>query len=138
MARHPIPESEFRHVSRAEERRGRLLHIQSSDVILSSNTPGKCAMSNTRHDDRPPNRYANVEQPRVIGATDIAHLFGKPDSWFSRDRVRKALYERGFPSPVIRGKWLRNAVEAWLEREGSSRREVRLAQVSRRKGYYER
>ena len=62
--------------------------------------------------------YSNIEKPRLIDATNISRVFGKPDSWFGRDRVRKALYARGFPLPVYRGRWLRSAVEAWLDREG--------------------
>jgi predicted DNA-binding transcriptional regulator AlpA len=62
--------------------------------------------------------YSPVEEPRLIDATRISNFFGMPDSWFKRDRVRKALYARGFPLPVFRGRWLRSAVDAWLEREG--------------------
>jgi len=62
--------------------------------------------------------YAAVEKPRLINAIQIAHLFNKPEQWFSRDRVRKALYARGFPRPVVRGRWLASAIDAWLEREG--------------------
>lgn len=63
--------------------------------------------------------YASVSSPWLLDAATITALFGKPRGWFSRDRVRKALYARGFPQPVIRGRWLRTAVETWLEREGN-------------------
>ncbi|HEY2876066.1 MAG TPA: hypothetical protein VGJ56_29385 [Reyranella sp.] len=62
--------------------------------------------------------YARVQRSRLISSAEISRLFSKPDYWFSRDRNRKALGLRGFPRPVIRGRWLRTAVEAWLEREG--------------------
>lgn len=64
------------------------------------------------------NVYAAVERPRLLNATQVAHLFSKPAHWFLRDRVRKALYARGFPRPVVRGRWLCSAVDSWLEREG--------------------
>ena len=63
--------------------------------------------------------YAQIETPRLIDAARISSLFGKPANWFQRDRVRKSLYAHGFPAPVIRGRWLRTAVEAWLERRGN-------------------
>lgn len=73
--------------------------------------------------------YSLVEQPRLINAEDIATFFGKPASWFKRDRVRKALYARGFPLPIIRGRWLRSAVDAWLEREGKQSGHAGLVQT---------
>jgi hypothetical protein len=66
-----------------------------------------------------PSRCAAVANPRLISATDISKLFVKPEDWFSRDRVRKALYARGFPAPIIRGRWLRSAVETWMEKNGT-------------------
>jgi hypothetical protein len=63
-------------------------------------------------------RYSEVERPRLVDAECIAELFGKPASWFKRDRVRKTLYARGFPLPIVRGRWLRTAIDAWFEREG--------------------
>lgn len=62
--------------------------------------------------------YARVERSRLITSAEISEMFGKPSGWFGRDRVRKALDARGFPSRVVAGRWLRTAVEAWLEREG--------------------
>ena len=55
---------------------------------------------------------------RLISSAEISALCKKPSEWFSRDRVRKALYERGFPKAVIRGRWSGGAVLAWLENEG--------------------
>jgi hypothetical protein len=65
------------------------------------------------------NGYTAVETPRLIDATHVALLFSKPPSWFKRDRVRKALYARGFPAPVIRGRWSRSAIDSWLSKEGA-------------------
>jgi hypothetical protein len=62
--------------------------------------------------------YSDVERSRLVDAKCIADLFGKPATWFKRDRVRKTLYARGFPLPVVRGRWLRSAVDTWFEREG--------------------
>ena len=62
--------------------------------------------------------YLDVERSRLVDAKCISDLFGKPTLWFKRDRVRKALYARGFPLPVVRGRWLRSAVDAWFEHEG--------------------
>jgi predicted DNA-binding transcriptional regulator AlpA len=67
------------------------------------------------------NEYASLETPRLIDATGVSALFGKPATWFNRDRVRKALYDRGFPKAVIRGRWSRSAVDAWLAKEGNRR-----------------
>lgn len=66
--------------------------------------------------------YKAVANPRLVSAPYISELFGKPADWFSRDRVRKALYARGFPRPVIRGRWLRSAIDSWLERKGTQTR----------------
>ena len=66
--------------------------------------------------------YAPVEAPRLIDATGVSVLFGKPESWFKRNRVRRTLYARGFPRPVIRGRWSRRAVDSWLSSEGNRRR----------------
>jgi hypothetical protein len=63
--------------------------------------------------------YAPAASPRLISATYISGLFGKPANWFARDRVRKTLYSRGFPAPIIRGRWLRSAVDTWLEKQGT-------------------
>jgi hypothetical protein len=63
--------------------------------------------------------YSFVETPRLLDAGRVSALFGKPTTWFGRDRVRKALYARGFPAPVIRGRWSRSAVESWLAKEGN-------------------
>jgi hypothetical protein len=63
--------------------------------------------------------YSIVVKPRLIDASRVSYLFGKPPTWFNRDRVRKALYARGFPAPVVRGRWLGSAVDSWLAREGS-------------------
>lgn len=62
--------------------------------------------------------YASAFTPHLLDAVGIAEIFGKPKDWFARDRVRKALYARGFPQPVIRGRWLRSAVQDWLEQQG--------------------
>jgi hypothetical protein len=48
------------------------------------------------------NVYSPIEAPRLIDASCVSALFGKPAKWFERDRVRKALYARGFPVAVIR------------------------------------
>ena len=68
-----------------------------------------CTMKNT---------YCPVEAPRLIDATYVAMLFDKPADWFKRDLVRKALYSRGFPRAVIRGRWSRMAVDSWFAKEG--------------------
>ena len=65
-----------------------------------------------------PDGYSSVEPPKTLDARRISAMFGKPSDWFSRDRVRKALYARGFPRPIYRGLWSRSAVDAWFEREG--------------------
>lgn len=62
--------------------------------------------------------YVPAQTPYLIDAKSIAEAFGKPADWFVRDRVRKDLYARGFPAPVIRGRWLRTAVFAWIETQG--------------------
>lgn len=62
--------------------------------------------------------YVPAHTPYLIEAKGIAEAFGKPTKWFVRDRVRKDLYVRGFPAPVIRGRWLRTAVFEWLETQG--------------------
>jgi hypothetical protein len=64
------------------------------------------------------NDNSSGERPTLIDSRRISAMFGKPSDWFGRDRVRKKLYPRDFPAPIIRGRWLRTAVEAWLEREG--------------------
>jgi hypothetical protein len=64
------------------------------------------------------NNYAAAHTPHLLDAVGISALFAKPRTWFSRDRVRKSLYARGFPQPVIRGRWLRTAVQDWLEQQG--------------------
>jgi hypothetical protein len=63
--------------------------------------------------------YAKLERSRLIRSADISAMFGKPAGWFARDRTKKSLAQRGFPQSVIWGRWLRTAVEAWLEREGN-------------------
>lgn len=66
------------------------------------------------------NAYVPVSSPpRLVDAAAVNNMFGKPHGWFSRNRVRKALYARGFPQPIIRGRWLRTAIESWCEREGN-------------------
>ena len=79
-----------------------------------------CIMTNRTTDQNtlPAPAYTSVERPRLINGVEVAQLFGKPPAWFSRNRVRKALYARNFPAPVLRGRWLRSGVDAWLEREG--------------------
>lgn len=63
--------------------------------------------------------YADIVHKQLVSSEEISAMFGEKPSWFGRDRVRKRLYARGFPRPVIRGRWLRSAVEAWLKREGN-------------------
>jgi hypothetical protein len=65
------------------------------------------------------NDYSPLERPTLIDSRRVSAKFGKPSDWFGRNRERKKLYARGFPKPIIRGLWLRTAVEAWFEREGS-------------------
>lgn len=62
--------------------------------------------------------YAPSLTPHLLDANAVSAMFAKPKDWFSRDRVRKTLYARGFPKPVIRGRWLRTAVQDWLEQQG--------------------
>ncbi len=68
------------------------------------------------------NGYLPVEAPRLIDANQVSRLFCKPACWFKRDRVRKALYARGFPRPIIRGRWSLGAVDNWLAKEGTHQR----------------
>jgi hypothetical protein len=63
--------------------------------------------------------YVRVQRSQLISSADVSRVFGKPPDWFGRYRNRKALEERGFPKSVVWGRWLRTAVEAWLEREGT-------------------
>src|SRR5437879_13069083 len=63
--------------------------------------------------------YAKLERSRLIRSGEISAMFGMPAGWFGRHRTRKPLEDRGFPKSVVRGRWLRTAVEAWLEREGT-------------------
>ena len=63
--------------------------------------------------------YADIVHKQLVSLEEISAMFGKKPGWFRRDRVRKQLYPRDFPRCVIRGRWLRSAVEAWLEREGN-------------------
>lgn len=80
------------------------------------------------------NAYVPISSPpRLVDAAAVNAMFGKPAGWFSRDRTRKALYARGFPQPVIRGRWLRTAVEAWLERMGN-RTNLRQSGTDRHQG----
>jgi hypothetical protein len=65
-----------------------------------------------------PDGYSPVERPKTVDSRGISAMFGKPPDWFSRNRVRKALYPKGFPRPIFRGLWSRSAVDAWFEREG--------------------
>lgn len=60
----------------------------------------------------------NPLQPMT--APEISRMFGKPDGWFTRDRVRKRLYAKGFPHPLERGLWSRSAVAAWMSTAGSN------------------
>lgn len=64
------------------------------------------------------NSYRSALTPHLVDAAAIASMFGKQKGWFSRDRVRKALYARSFPRPVIQGRWLRTAVLDWMEQQG--------------------
>lgn len=57
---------------------------------------------------------------RPMTAPEISRLFGKSDGWFTRDRVRKRLYAKGFPHPLERGLWSRSAVAAWLSMTGAN------------------
>ena len=67
------------------------------------------------------NGYAPVEpDPSLINSADISNLFGKAPGWFSRDRVRKSLYARGFPHPVVLGRWSAQAVANWMVIVGSN------------------
>jgi hypothetical protein len=68
------------------------------------------------------NSYSEVWPAQLISSAAVSACFGKPPTWFSRDRVRKSLYARGFPKAVIPGRWSRSAICAWLEREGKGRR----------------
>lgn len=86
--------------------------------LLQNNVVDEARRTCASDDEHDLTSYAKVQRPRLIKAADISRMFGKPDNWFSRDRNRKALGLRGFPKPVIRGRWLRTAVEAWLERQG--------------------
>lgn len=80
------------------------------------------------------NAYVPITSPpRLLDAAAINTMFGKPRGWLERDRTRKALYARGFPQPVIRGRWLRTAVEAWLERMGN-RTNLRQSGTDRQQG----
>lgn len=63
--------------------------------------------------------YRNVERSRLVSSPDISAMFGKPPDWFARPRNRRPLKERGFPNAIIRGRWLKAAVDAWFEREGT-------------------
>ncbi len=68
----------------------------------------------------PEPRLPGVDPPSLmLESVDIDRLFRRAPGWFSRDRVRKRLYRRGFPLAVEKGRWLRSAVLAWIEREGS-------------------
>jgi predicted DNA-binding transcriptional regulator AlpA len=60
-----------------------------------------------------------IMNTQLINSAEVCRLFGMNPDWFSRDRVRKSLYARGFPRPVIRGRWLASAVIDWLQREGN-------------------
>ena len=57
---------------------------------------------------------------RPLTAADIETVFRKPAGWFSRDRVRKRLYAKGFPHPFERGLWSAKAVADWLATAGSN------------------
>lgn len=63
--------------------------------------------------------YRHVERNRLVSSSDISAMFGKASDWFGRHRNRAALERRGFPKAVLRGRWLRTAVETWLERQGT-------------------
>lgn len=67
------------------------------------------------------NAYTLATKSRLIDATEVGELFGRGRHWFRKSRTRKRLYKNGFPLPVERARWLRTAVEAWLERMGTQR-----------------
>lgn len=76
--------------------------------------------------------YVSPAEPlQLIGSAAIDRLFDRTPGWFARDRVRKRLYGRGFPRPVEKGRWLRTAVVAWIEREGSIPGNIRPARRRR-------
>jgi hypothetical protein len=83
-------------------------HVYLTAGILFSVSLFSCTMK----DD-----YTPLETPRLIDACRVSLLFGKPAAWFKRNRVRKALYARGFPRAVIRDRRSRSAVDTWLAYE---------------------
>lgn len=63
--------------------------------------------------------YTQATTSRLIDATEVGKLFGRGRHWFRNSRTRQRLNGKGFPQPVERGRWLRTAVESWIERMGT-------------------
>lgn len=53
--------------------------------------------------------------PDLLTAADIDRIFRKPAGWFSRGKVRRRLYGKGFPRPVEAGRWSPIAVRHWID-----------------------
>jgi hypothetical protein len=65
--------------------------------------------------------HTTAQRRLVLYSYEISGLFGYPDDWFDRSRNRQPLYEQGFPRPIRRARWSREAVYAWFERIGAGR-----------------
>jgi|ThiBiot_300_biof_2_1041535.scaffolds.fasta_scaffold123729_1 hypothetical protein len=61
------------------------------------------------------NAYTPVESRlrAMLTSADISRIFQREPGWFDRDRVRKALYAKGFPHPAVNGLWSPYAVRQW-------------------------
>jgi hypothetical protein len=68
--------------------------------------------------------YAEPDTPRPLTSADIDALLQYPPGKFRRDRVRKRLYDKGFPHPYEPGKWSSTAVLDWLRQVGTNRAAV--------------
>jgi predicted DNA-binding transcriptional regulator AlpA len=94
-----------------------ILHNSSQLLLVDARAqPGS---NTTEPQQRSGPGYRHVERSRLVSSPEISAMFGKETNWFGRHRNRKALEKRGFPNPIIRGRWLRTAVEAWMDREGT-------------------
>lgn len=67
-----------------------------------------------------------------ISPDEIAAVFGRSPAWFNTSRIRRRLEARGFPRPVSRGVWLRDAVRQFVQSAGGMRRPTQAGQGERR------
>jgi DNA-binding transcriptional regulator YiaG len=60
---------------------------------------------------------AEQDHQRYIFAHEMDAHFRMPPGWFHHSRTRAILKTKGFPLAVLRGRYLRSAVEEWERRQ---------------------